>query len=187
MVVAENIYVFLDVEIRSRRGPNKGEVISSGRMEFELYRDTVPKTVENFRCLCTGEKGNGLSYENASFHRIIPGFMAQGGDITDHDGTGGDSIYGPTFADENFKKPHNSRGLLSMANAGPNSNNSQFFILFKPTPHLDRKHVVFGKMTKETNNILKTIENAGSPSGETKNSVKIKNAGEIPRPKEMKK
>lgn len=140
-----NIYVFLEVEISS---------VNIGRMIFKLYADTCPKTVENFRSLCTGERGTGptthrpLHFQGAKFHRIIPGFMAQGGDFELGDGRGGESVYGGKFNDEQggLMLKHSKRALLSMANAGPDTNGSQFFILFKAAQHLNGKHCVFGEM-----------------------------------------
>ena len=136
-------YVYFDIRIGG---------IESGRIVFKLYDDITPITARNFKCLCTGECGLGattkkpLHYLNSMFHRVIPSFMVQGGDFSNKNGTGGESIYGGKFRDENFIKGHNRKGLLSMANAGPNSNGSQFFITATTTPHLDGKHVVFGEI-----------------------------------------
>merc|ERR1712151_1332769 len=143
----DNIYVYLEVEISS---------VNIGRMIFKLYSNICPRTVENFRSLCTGERGIGLMtklnlhYKGAKFHRIIPGFMAQGGDFELGDGRGGESIYGGKFADEagGLALRHAKRGLLSMANSGKDTNGSQFFILFKPAHHLNGKHCVFGELVE---------------------------------------
>jgi peptidylprolyl isomerase len=175
--VATNPKVYFDVSIGGA---------PAGRITMELFADAAPKTSENFRALCTGEKGKGkkgkaLHYKGSSFHRVIPQFMCQGGDITSGDGTGGESIYGDAFDDETFKGKagvHFGPGTLSMANKGPNTNGSQFFLCTFATPHLNGRHVVFGQVLSGYD-VVKKMEEAGSPSGKTSKPVVITDSGQI--------
>ena len=170
-----NPRVFFEMEIGGKK---------AGKIVMELFQKVVPKTVENFRCLCTGEKGTGrsgtpLHFKDSSFHRVIPGFMCQGGDFTRGNGTGGEAIYGDKFADEweNGFIKHTVSGLLSMANAGPNTNGSQFFLTTAVTSWLDGKHVVFGRVI-EGMEVVTAIEAVGSGSGTCRQKVTIADCGE---------
>ncbi|KAJ5566036.1 Peptidyl-prolyl cis-trans isomerase D [Penicillium sp. DV-2018c] len=174
MATAQRSRVFFDIRI------GKGQ---PSRVTFELFDDVVPKTADNFRALCTGEKGIGtqgkeLTYKGSIFHRVIKQFMIQGGDFTAFNGTGGESIYGQKFPDENFDLKHDRPFLLSMANSGPGTNGSQFFITTVPTPHLDGKHVVFGEVLNGKG-VVRKIENLQTQSDKPTEDVTIVDCGQL--------
>jgi len=169
---ASNPKVYFDIALG-----RYGDAVPLGRIVMEVKADVVPKTAENFLQLCTSTQP-GFGYKNSRFHRVIPNFMCQGGDFTNDNGTGGKSIYGNRFPDENFKLLHTGPGVLSMANAGPNTNGSQFFLCTAQTPWLDGKHVVFGQVI-DGFEVVKAIEACGARSGETAFDVMIQDCGEL--------
>ncbi|KAL2819338.1 peptidyl-prolyl cis-trans isomerase D [Aspergillus cavernicola] len=174
MAGSQRSRVFFDIQIGNQK---------PARVHLELFNDVVPKTAENFRALCTGEKGQGkqgkpLSFKGSIFHRVIKQFMIQGGDFTAFNGTGGESIYGEKFPDENFELKHDRPFLLSMANSGPGTNGSQFFITTVPTPHLDGKHVVFGEVINGKS-IVRKVENLPTQADKPSSDVTIVDCGEL--------
>jgi len=172
---AANPQVFFDLSI----GNEDDEDYQKERVVFELFKD-VPKTCENFRSLCTGESGvPDTHYKGNKFHRVINGFMAQGGDTTNGNGTGGVSIYGEKFEDEQIWYPHTHKGVLSMANAGPNTNGSQFFICFGATPHLNNKHTIYGRVIHNYSFIEKVENNKTAPGDKPIKDVTIVDCGEL--------
>eukprot|EP00826_Nyctotherus_ovalis_P057762 TRINITY_DN7905_c0_g1_i3.p1 TRINITY_DN7905_c0_g1~~TRINITY_DN7905_c0_g1_i3.p1 ORF type:complete len:172 (+),score=27.24 TRINITY_DN7905_c0_g1_i3:128-643(+) len=168
-----NPVVFLDICI---------ENVCQGRLVFHLFANVVPKTVDNFKQLCTGSftqpGGKTLSYRGSFIHRIIPDFLFQGGDIVSYDGRGSASIYGERFPDENFSLKHQNDGVLSMANNGPDSNGSQFFVTLSPCPWLDGRNVVFGEVI-EGLNFMKRVERFGSQTGAPTARIYIANCGQL--------
>lgn len=173
----ENVQTFMDIEIGDKDTP--AEEKEKGRVVFEIFSKKVPKTAENFRQLCTMEKGDDYGYKNSIFHRVIKGFMAQGGDFTNHNGTGGKSIYGEKFEDEQIWYPHTTKGVLSMANAGPDTNGSQFFICFGPTPHLNGKHTIFGRVIEGYDFVEKIEANPTAPGDKPIKGVTVVDCGEL--------
>ncbi|XP_030862204.3 peptidyl-prolyl cis-trans isomerase A-like 4C [Gorilla gorilla gorilla] len=162
-----NSVVFFDITVDGK---------PLGRISIKVFADKIPKTAENFRALSTGEKG--FRYKGSCFHRIIPGFMCQGGDFTRHNGTSDKSIYGEKFDDKNLIRKHTGSGILSMANAGPNTNGSQFFICTAKTEWLDGKHVAFGKV-KECVNIVEAMEHFGYRNSKTSKKITIADCGQF--------
>ena len=152
--------------------------LAAGRIEMTLRADVVPETANNFLKLAKGTLGATKRYKGSRFHRVIPGFMCQGGDFTNRNGTGGKSIFGEKFEDENFVLKHEGEGILSMANAGPGTNGSQFFLCTAETQWLDGKHVVFGKVI-EGMDVVKAVEEVGSQSGKTSAEVIVADSGEM--------